>query len=183
MNVVCSSIFIPNKYNILHRNHGRLARWSKWRASDVGEAKEGKVFPLQAMKAHGDVDARVHIFTAKALGWGRVASPMLGRLYTGEIPRYSFYRRMSGPQGQFGHEVVKKNLHPLRHLGSNPGRPARSQAPCRLNHLAHEAKEGLENELWRRCSDGKVGEWAESRPWSESSWNGHYDYQLYVIHF
>ena len=30
----------------------------------------------------------------------------------GEIPRYSFYRRLSGPQGQSGHEGVKKNLHP-----------------------------------------------------------------------
>ena len=29
----------------------------------------------------GDVDARVHIFTAKALGRSRVASPTLGRLY------------------------------------------------------------------------------------------------------
>ena len=27
-----------------------------------------KVSPLQAMKAHGDVDVRVHIFTATALG-------------------------------------------------------------------------------------------------------------------
>ena len=30
----------------------------------------------------------------------------------GEIPRYSFYRRLSGPQGQSGHEGVKKNLRP-----------------------------------------------------------------------
>ena len=29
-----------------------------------------------------------------------------------EIPRYSFYRRLSGPQGQSGHEGVKNNLHP-----------------------------------------------------------------------
>ena len=29
-----------------------------------------KVSPLQAMEAHGDVDARVHIFTATALGRG-----------------------------------------------------------------------------------------------------------------
>ena len=42
-----------------------------------------KVSPLQAMKAHGDVDARVHIFTATALGRGRVASPTPGRLYPG----------------------------------------------------------------------------------------------------
>ena len=40
-----------------------------------------KVSPLQAMEAHGDVDARVHIFTAMALGRGRMASPTLGRLY------------------------------------------------------------------------------------------------------
>ena len=26
---------------ILHFNHGRIARWRKWRACDVGEAKEG----------------------------------------------------------------------------------------------------------------------------------------------
>ena len=58
------------------------------------------------MKAHGDVVARIHIYTATALGRGRMASPTLGRLY-----RYSFYRRMSGPQDQSGHERVRKNLH------------------------------------------------------------------------
>ena len=41
-----------------------------------------------------------------------MASPTLGRLYPGEIPRYSFYRRLSVPQDQSGHEGVKKNLHP-----------------------------------------------------------------------
>ena len=34
------------------------------------------------MKVHGDVNARVHIFTATALGRGRVTSPTLGRLYS-----------------------------------------------------------------------------------------------------
>ena len=52
----------------------------------------------------------------------------------GESPRYSFGRRLSGPQDQSGHEGAKKNL---RHPGSNPGRPARSSAPCRLSYLAH----------------------------------------------
>ena len=33
-------------------------------------------------------------------------------LTPGEIPRYSFYRRLSEPQDQSGHEGVKKNLHP-----------------------------------------------------------------------
>ena len=58
------------------------------------------------------MDARVHIFTATALGRGRVASPTLGRLYPQESPRYSFYRRLSGPQDQSGPEGAKKNLHP-----------------------------------------------------------------------
>ena len=40
-----------------------------------------KVFPLQAMKAQGDVDARVHTFAANALRRGRVANPMLDHLY------------------------------------------------------------------------------------------------------
>ena len=54
----------------------------------------------------GDVDAEVHIFTAMALGWGRVGSPTLGCLR--EISLYSFYRRLSEPQGQSGHRV--KNI-------------------------------------------------------------------------
>ena len=60
----------------------------------------------------GDVDARVHILTATTLGRGRVASPTLGRLNPEESPQYSFYRRLSGPQDQSGHERAKKNLHP-----------------------------------------------------------------------
>ena len=59
----------------------------------------------------GDVDARVHIFTATALGRGRVASPTLGHLYPRESAQYSFYRRLSGPQDQSGHEGAKKNIH------------------------------------------------------------------------
>ena len=37
-----------------------------------------KLSPLQTMKAYGDVNARVNIHTATALGRGRVASPMVG---------------------------------------------------------------------------------------------------------
>ena len=67
------------------------------------------------------MNAKAHIYTARALERGRVASPTLGRLY----PRYSFYRRLSGPQDQSGHEgVKKKKAPPLRHPGSNPGNPA-----------------------------------------------------------
>ena len=91
----------------------------------------------------GYVDARVHIFTAMALGRGRVASPTLDRLYPLGNPPYSFYRRLSGPQDQSGHERAKKNLHPLRHPGLNQGRPARSPAPCRLSYLAHPQSKQL----------------------------------------
>ena len=56
----------------------------------------------------GDVDARVHIFVATALGWGTVASPTLGRLYPSthfiwgwEDPRTSLdmkeYKKISTP--------------------------------------------------------------------------------------
>ena len=59
------------------------------------------------MKAHGGCgckDAHTYVYTAMALGKGRVASPMLGHLY----PRYSFYSRLSGPQEQSGYEGVKR---------------------------------------------------------------------------
>ena len=74
---------------------------------------KGKGIPIIGHEGpRGDVDARVHIFTATALGRGRVASPTLSCLYPrGKLP-YSFYRRLSGPQDQSGHEGAKKNLHP-----------------------------------------------------------------------
>ena len=46
-----------------------------------------------------------------------------------------------------------------RDPGSNHGRLARWRK-WRASDV-REAKEGLENELWRRWSDGKLGEWAE----------------------
>ena len=99
---------MPRRTETLIAAHGGFTPYWNQMLTDQAE----KVSPLQAMKAHGVVDARVHIFTATALGWGRVASPTLGHLYPEEIPRYSFYWRLSGPQGQSGREGVKKNLHP-----------------------------------------------------------------------
>ena len=57
------------------------------------------------------MNARINIFTVTTLGriwWQSYARPSLppGK------PRYSFFRRFSGPQVQSGHEEVKKNLHP-----------------------------------------------------------------------
>ena len=37
-----------------------------------------------------------------------------------EVPRYSFYRKLSGPQDQPGHEATKKKSPPFRHPGLNP---------------------------------------------------------------
>ena len=54
------------------------------------------------------MDAKAHIYTARALGRGRVVNPTLGRFY----PWYSFYMWLSGPQDQYGHKGAKKNLHP-----------------------------------------------------------------------
>ena len=66
-----------------------------------------------------------------------MAGPTLGRFYTGKI-RYLFYRRRSGFHSQFAPEGVKK-ISTFRHPGSNPGRPARSQALYRLRYLTHSA--------------------------------------------
>ena len=55
----------------------------------------------------------------------------------GEIPRYSFYRRLSGPQGQSEHEGVKRNLHHSGTRDRTRAVQARSQEPCHLSHLAH----------------------------------------------
>ena len=62
------------------------------------------------MKAMGDVDTNVHIFTATALARGMLASPR--PFLPPRKPRYSFYMRLSGPQDQSGNEGVKKNIHP-----------------------------------------------------------------------
>ena len=56
-----------------------------------------------------DVDARVHIYTATALGRGRVAIPTLDHLYPWENTRYSFYRRLSGHQDKSRHEGVESD--------------------------------------------------------------------------
>ena len=96
-----------------------------------------KVFPIQAMKAKGVVDSRVHIYKATALGRGRVASPTLGRLYCrGDIP-VLISQEVEWTSGPVLTRRSEENFPPLRHPGWNPGRPARSQAPCRLSYLRY----------------------------------------------
>ena len=59
------------------------------------------------MKIQGNEDAKVQIFAITALGTGRETSLTLGR----GNPRYTFYRKLSGSQGDSRHEGVKKYLH------------------------------------------------------------------------
>ena len=67
-----------------------------------------KESPLQALKAHGDVDRRVLILAATALRRkGKVASPTLDRLYAGKAPVIILYVA-EWPQDQSGHEGAKK---------------------------------------------------------------------------
>ena len=65
-----------------------------------------KVSPLQTMK---DEDARVHIFSATALGRGRVVSTTLYRLYPWESPSTHFTG--CSVVDQCEHEGVKKNFN------------------------------------------------------------------------
>ena len=93
------------------------------------------VSPLQAMKDNGACGCKgSHIFAAKALGRGRVTNSTLGHFYTRESPGTHFIGDWVDPTTSLDSKE-RKNLHPLRHQGSIPGCPARSQAPCRLSYL------------------------------------------------
>ena len=76
---------------------------------------------LQAMKVHGDVDSRVHIFVATALEdvWWLALALRSTVFSPGKIP-YSFYRRLRGPQKKSGLEGMQKNVHP-QPSGIEPG--------------------------------------------------------------
>ena len=64
------------------------------------------------MNSYCDVKARPRELSVvtRIIGWGRVASPTLGRLYPRGYSPVLIYRRLSGPQGQPG-DGVRKNLH------------------------------------------------------------------------
>ena len=80
------------------------------------------------------MDARVHIFTARHKDEVRWLVVRQTAFTPGEIPRCSFYRRLSETVCT---RRIEENSPPLRRPGSNPDSPARSQAPCSLSHLAH----------------------------------------------
>ena len=66
--------------------------------------------------------ARVHILA----GRGRVASSTLGRLYPGKAPVLNLQETECSPEPVWTPRNEEKSA-PLRHPGSNPGRPDRSQ--------------------------------------------------------
>ena len=70
-----------------------------------------KVSQLQAMKAHGGCGCKgPHIHshgTRKEVG----LLVLCLAVFTPGNPRYSYYRILSGPLDQSGHEGVKKNLY------------------------------------------------------------------------
>ena len=84
------------------------------------------------MKAHGDVDARVHMYTATALGIGR-ATNLRSDAFTPWKSPVLIIRDRVDPRNSLDTKERRK-CPPFRHPGSNPGRPARSQAPCRLSY-------------------------------------------------
>ena len=83
-----------------------------------------------------DVDAKIHIYTAAALGRGRVGSPTLGRI----LPPVLILMEAEWTPGPIWTRRRKEKSSLLQHPSSNPGRPARSQASCRLSYLGHSIK-------------------------------------------
>ena len=72
----------------------------------------------------GNVDARVHIYTATALGRGRVVSSTRGILYPwGKHPVLILYDAELTPGPVWTRRSEEKSP-PLGHLESNPGHPA-----------------------------------------------------------
>ena len=102
------------------------AMWNKQKLRTQTQCKRWRYSHFRTWRPTGDVDARVHFYTATALSSAD---------FTSGKDLVLILQRLSGPQCQSGHEGVKKNLHPLRHPGSNPGRPASGKAPCHLSYL------------------------------------------------
>ena len=88
----------------------------------------------------GDVDARVHIYTATALGRGRVASPTLGHLYPRGESLLLIFKEGEWTPGPVWTRRSEEKSPPLRHPGSNPVHPAGSQTPFRLCYLVHRSR-------------------------------------------
>ena len=84
---------LPNMNPLCHLNHKLIVMMSIWLR--VLLLLKLKLFPWRYT---GDVDARVHIYTATTLGRGRVASPTLGSIYAWESHSTHFTGGWVDPQ-------------------------------------------------------------------------------------
>ena len=57
------------QYNVQYNEHGRLARWRKWKSYDVGEAKEGLENELWRRWSNGRVGEWVVTWVKRWKGW------------------------------------------------------------------------------------------------------------------
>ena len=115
------------------------------------------------------MDARVHIFAAAALGSGRIASPTLGRPYSGKAPvGLLILKEIECATGSVWTWRNEEKSPLLRLLsGSNPGRPARSPASSRLSHLTHTKSPYTSGNTWFRSEFLKL--WTANYLWSSRS--------------
>ena len=98
---------------------------------------KGEGTPLLAIQAHGGCGCKgpqIHSHgTRRRQGGQSYARP--------PVPRGNslvlILQEVEWTPGPVWTRRSEEKSPPIRHPGSNPGRPARSQAPCRVSHLAH----------------------------------------------
>ena len=93
------------------------------------------------MKAHGDVDGRVHILKAMALGRGRVASPTLGTFTPGKSPDIHL-KEVELTLGPVWTRRNEENLHPSNTQDRTWAVQPMAK-PLHLCHLAHTSNINL----------------------------------------
>ena len=98
--------------------------------------KKVKVSPLQSMKAHEDVDARVHICAVTALGRGKQACPTLTVFTPGKAPVVILHEAEWTPGPVWTRRSEEKSPH-LRRPESYQDRPARTKGFCHFYYLTH----------------------------------------------
>ena len=136
--------------------HGRLARWIKWRACDVGEAKEGLENELWRRWSNGRVGEWAETYVKRGKGWrmscdvGKATEGLENELWRGwsdekgwrmsRAPSYSHNRAHSPtfPSLYLRHNSFSKlpSLY-LRHSSfSNPSFASPTSQALHLIHLA-----------------------------------------------
>ena len=85
------------------------------------------------MKTHGGCGCKIHMQAYTATALGRRGWPPLR---PGKSTQYSFLKEAEWIAGPVWTRRSEEKSPLLRHLGPNPCRPPRSQAPCRLSYLA-----------------------------------------------